>query len=171
MVSLIGVMHRTPAYAEDTAVWLWWLEASWEGFLLPVPSVVASAVATIYDALPRALSSFLETMVAPAADGSLALLRGAGVGALIERWIHTAGIEVPFIIIPRTFLGDICAFTVVLTLVLSMPACYQPAPSTGRRLPMLRGRHCGRQCHGRCACRPMGNDVLRPGDGGRAVEK
>ncbi|KAL1724282.1 hypothetical protein EV715DRAFT_244770 [Schizophyllum commune] len=86
-------------------VWLWWLEASWEGFLLPVPSVVASAVATIYDALPNALSSFLETMVAPAADGSLALLRGAGVGALIERWIHTAGIEVPFIIIPLCLLA------------------------------------------------------------------
>ena len=127
------VVRKTSAYTGNAAVWLWWLEASWEGFLLPVPSVVAPAVATIYDALPNALSSFLETMVAPAADGSLALLRGAGVGALIERWIHTAGIEVPFIIIPRTFHGNSYTFVPLLTMhpSSSMPTRYQPAPSAG----------------------------------------
>ncbi|KAL1738138.1 hypothetical protein HDZ31DRAFT_51449, partial [Schizophyllum fasciatum] len=87
------------------AVWLWWLDASWDGFIVPMPSIVVSSLATVYAILPTPVSAFLQTMVAPAANGGLSLLRGAGVGALIEKWIHTAGIEVPFIIIPLCLLA------------------------------------------------------------------
>ncbi|TRM64665.1 hypothetical protein BD626DRAFT_547068 [Schizophyllum amplum] len=103
---LYTAMHCFTDCAAGVAVgvWLWWFETSWDGFSLPMPSVVVSSLATAYAALPGLVSAFFSTIVAPV-DGQLALLRGADVGGLLERWVHTGGVEVPFIIIPLCLLA------------------------------------------------------------------